>query len=239
SGGGDEAVEHALLAGLVEIDGQLVAVDAGDVAVAEFLVEDAVADLEGGGHVGHRLRHQLAVDGAALDRGAAGAVAGIDLAIADALDGMAGARAPVAVGRLGAVGLRPLPARRRIGVGEGAASSPASLVEARGAVGVLASGLTLAEAAAVTSAVAAIGRAGLGDLDMGLRQLLDEARGNGRLPQAVDAAVGGEPDVQVLARARQPDIGEAALLLQPRAAALVERALVGKKPFLPAGQEHG
>jgi hypothetical protein len=31
-----------LLAGLVELDGQLVAVDGGDVAVAEFLVEDAV-----------------------------------------------------------------------------------------------------------------------------------------------------------------------------------------------------
>ena len=38
-----EAIHHALLAGLVELDGQLVAVDGDDVAVAEFLVEDAVA----------------------------------------------------------------------------------------------------------------------------------------------------------------------------------------------------
>ena len=39
--------------------------------------------------------------------------------------------------------------------------------------------------------------------------------------------------------AGQADIGEAALLLQPGAAALVERALVREQAFLPAGQEHG
>ena len=40
-------------------------------------------------------------------------------------------------------------------------------------------------------------------------------------------------------RAGQPDMGEAALLLEPGAAALVERALVREQPFLPAGQEDG
>ena len=39
-------VEHTLLAGAVEIDRQLVAFDAGDGAIAEFLVEDAVAEGE-------------------------------------------------------------------------------------------------------------------------------------------------------------------------------------------------
>jgi len=47
-----ETIHHALLAGFVEVDGQLVAVDGGDVAVAEFLVEDAVAEGEGGGGAG-------------------------------------------------------------------------------------------------------------------------------------------------------------------------------------------
>ena len=40
----DITIHHALFAGAVELDGQLVAVDRGDVAVAEFLVKDAVAD---------------------------------------------------------------------------------------------------------------------------------------------------------------------------------------------------
>ena len=58
----DEAIHHALLAGLVERDGELVAVDGGDVAVAEFLVKHAVADGEGGDGAG-RFRDQLALDG--------------------------------------------------------------------------------------------------------------------------------------------------------------------------------
>ncbi len=74
---------------------------------------------------------------------------------------------------------------------------------------------------------------------MGLGQLVEEARGDGRLPEAVDAAVGDEPDVQVLLGAGQADIGEAALFLEAGAAAFVERALVRKEAFLPAGQEHG
>src|SRR6185295_362135 len=102
--------------------------------------EDAVADFEGGGAVGNRFRHQLALDGAAFHRTAAGAVARIGLAIADALHRVAGARAPVAVGRFGLVGLRASPAGCRISVGEGAAG--ADIVEARGAVRVA----TVAEA---------------------------------------------------------------------------------------------
>ena len=45
--------------------------------------------------------------------------------------------------------------------------------------------------------------------------------------------------MQVPLRARQADIGEAALLLQPGAAALVHRPLVRKEPVFPAGQEDG
>ena len=40
----DKTIHHAFLAGAVELDGQLVAVDRGDVAVAEFLMEHAVAE---------------------------------------------------------------------------------------------------------------------------------------------------------------------------------------------------
>ncbi len=63
----DEAVHHALLAGLVERDGKLVAVDGDDIAVAELQVEHAVADREVGDRAG-RLGDQLALDG---ERGAA------------------------------------------------------------------------------------------------------------------------------------------------------------------------
>src|SRR5690606_35428905 len=42
----DEAVDHPLAARLVEVDRQLVAVDLGDVAIAELLVKDALALLE-------------------------------------------------------------------------------------------------------------------------------------------------------------------------------------------------
>ena len=42
-----------------------------------------------------------------------------------------------------------------------------------------------------------------------------------------------------LARAREPDMREPALFLQAGAAGLVERALMRKQAFLPAGQEHG
>ena len=42
-----KTIHHALFAGLVEMDGQLVAVHGGDVAVAEFLMKHAVAGGEG------------------------------------------------------------------------------------------------------------------------------------------------------------------------------------------------
>ena len=42
-----KAIHHALFAGLVEGDGELVAVHGHHVAVAEFLVKHALADSEG------------------------------------------------------------------------------------------------------------------------------------------------------------------------------------------------
>src|SRR6185437_10314172 len=79
---------------------------------------------------------------------------------------------------------------------------------------------------------------GLGeDLDMLLRQLADEARRDGGLPTAVDAPVGGEGDRGAAPRARDADIGEAALLLEPGETVLVHRALAGEQPLLPAWQE--
>ena len=73
-----KTIHHALLAGLVELNRQLVAVDGGDVAVAEFLVEDAVAEGEGGDGAG-RFGDQLALDG---ERQAAGGGAGTARAFA-------------------------------------------------------------------------------------------------------------------------------------------------------------
>src|SRR5580698_4340359 len=58
----DERIHHTLLARLVELDRQLVAVDRGDVTVAEFLVEHAVAGRERRGGAG-RFGDQLAFDG--------------------------------------------------------------------------------------------------------------------------------------------------------------------------------
>ncbi len=53
----------------------------------------------------------------------------------------------------------------------------------------------------------------------------------------MNAPVGGEIEFGAAAGARQPDMGEAALLFQPGAALFVERALARKQPFLPARQE--
>src|SRR5580704_15689095 len=57
-----EAIHHLLLARPVERDGELVALDVENVAVAEFLVEHAVAGREGRDGAGG-FRHQLAFDG--------------------------------------------------------------------------------------------------------------------------------------------------------------------------------
>src|SRR5271167_3088178 len=67
-----KTIHHALFAGAVELNRELVAVDRRDVAVAEFLVEHAVAQGEGGDSTG-RFRHQLAFDGERQAAGAAGA----------------------------------------------------------------------------------------------------------------------------------------------------------------------
>src|ERR1700751_5297624 len=57
-----EAVDHALLARLVEPDRELVAADRRDIAVAELEMEHAIPDPEGGGRAG-RAGDQLALDG--------------------------------------------------------------------------------------------------------------------------------------------------------------------------------
>ena len=49
----------------------------------------------------------------------------------------------------------------------------------------------------------------------------------------------GEVDLGAAPGAGEPDMGEAALLLEAGAAALVEGALVREQALLPAGQEHG
>src|SRR4029079_7651922 len=112
--------------------------------------------------------------------------------------------------------MRALPTRRGVARAEGI-----HLVEAGGAVA------RHAEAA---------GR-GFLYLDMGLWQLVEEARRTGRRPQAVDATVGGEIDLRKLARARQADMGQATLFLEAGTAAFVERALMREQTFLPARQE--
>ena len=48
----DKTIHHALLAGLVEADGELVAVHQSDVAVAEFLVKHAIAEGKSGDRAG-------------------------------------------------------------------------------------------------------------------------------------------------------------------------------------------
>src|SRR5262245_32640075 len=106
-----KTVDHLLLAGLLKGDGELVAVDLHDMAVAEFLVEDAVVQREFGNRGG--FRHQLALDhhGSALvAREAAGGERG--LVLVEAAAGLAAAIA-------GAVGLGALPARRGVAGAEG------------------------------------------------------------------------------------------------------------------------
>jgi len=83
------------------------------------------------------------------------------------------------------------------------------------------------------AAEAAVGVVG----DQVLGQLVDEARRHATGPLAVDLAVRGGRHPGLVARAGQADIGESPLFLQPGDAGLVERALVGKHPLLPAGQE--
>src|SRR5262249_7812105 len=149
-----ETVDDLLLAGLVEGDGELVAVDLDHVAIAEFLVEDAVIERELGRR-SRRLGNQLALDRhrTVPARKAAAEVgrerrSPLPKAAASAAAGLSAG----AIG-LGTVGLGALPARGRIARAEGL-----HVVEARGAI----------------AAGAAPGRAALGfrDLDIGCRQFV-------------------------------------------------------------------
>src|SRR5215470_679607 len=119
-------VSHLLLAGLVELDRQLVAVDHDHVAVAELLVKHAVAHGKLGAGAG-RLGDQLALDGERAGAAGAGEAA-------HALDGRARARGIRVVARrhvlvilalvlletarAGRALLRALPARRAVGRAE-------------------------------------------------------------------------------------------------------------------------
>ena len=87
----DKTIHHPLLARPVELDGELVAVYCGDVAVAEFLVKDAVAEGEGGDGAGG-FGHQLAFDG---ERHAAGVHARAPRALTRAFGATSPARGEV------------------------------------------------------------------------------------------------------------------------------------------------
>jgi len=124
-------------------------------------------------------------------------------------------------GRLGAhlgIGLRAPPAGARI---------------------VAAAREVLRETALAVILVARSRHRALRHLDMVLGQFVHEARGNGALPQRMDAAVGGEGNESALLCPRDADIGETALFLEARTAALIERALVREQALFPAGQKHG
>ena len=117
----NKPIQHPLLPRLVEIDGQFVAVYRRNVAVAEFEVEDAVADGIGG-FGARRFGYQFALDGRAAARAA--------LAVGNAFDGVTRTGAPVVSRRVGLVGLGAFPAGRVVVAGE-----RLRLVKARGAVG--------------------------------------------------------------------------------------------------------
>ena len=112
--------------------------------------------------------------------------------------------------------LRPLPAGRRIGA-----------VETLGGLGKPA------------RAVAAEAALGLDHLDVRLRQFVDEARGDRRLPERVHAPVLRERDVRLLPRPRDADVGETALLLEASLTVLIHGALVREQALLPARQIDG
>src|SRR5262245_1539485 len=96
-----EAVQNPLLAGLVEVDGELVAVDGDDQPVAELLVEHPFSTGIAGAAAG-RGGHQLGLDGLGTG-GAAAVVAG------PLLLGPLPAGRPVAAGEARARLLEPAP----------------------------------------------------------------------------------------------------------------------------------
>src|SRR6267142_2357680 len=125
-----ETIDHFLLPGLLERDGELVAVDLHHVAVAEFLVKHAIVEREFRNRAGG-FGDQLAFDhhrSALVAREAAGrftARGEMRLVLLKAATGRS--VATVLIAR--AVGLRALPARRGVAGAEGF-----DIVEARGAV---------------------------------------------------------------------------------------------------------
>src|SRR5260370_2944849 len=168
-----ETIDHLFLAGLLKGDGELVAVDLSDLAVAELLVKHPVVQGKFRGGAGG-FRDQLALDGhrAALVAGEAArcttARAGKRrLAFIKTAAGLAVAATLAAR----AICLRPLPARRRI-----ARAERFHIVEARGAV-------------AATTAPARTAP-GFRDLDIGSRQLVEKARRYRGRPGAVILPVG-------------------------------------------------
>ncbi|OWK23706.1 hypothetical protein AJ87_32625 [Rhizobium yanglingense] len=106
----DKPIQHPLLPGPIKIDRQLVALDPGNIPIAEFQVEDAVAHLEAGGFGGGGFGNEFAFDGAAP---------GAAFAVADTFDRVARAGAPIVAGGVGLVGLGAFPAGGGIGIGEG------------------------------------------------------------------------------------------------------------------------
>src|SRR5215472_4225595 len=137
------------------MDGQLVAVDRGDVAVSEFEVEHAVADREGRRSPG-RARDELALDG--KRRGASRAPTEASATAAQP----AGWHAVV-----DEVGLRFLLE---------AAAAPLRALPAGGAVARAEMG-RLVEAGGPIAAIAAEAAARFGHLDVGLGQFVEEAGG--------------------------------------------------------------
>src|SRR5208282_4023842 len=173
----DKGIEHQFAASLVEVDGELGAIDSRDGSGAEFDVEYPRARRKTARRIG--TGDNFAFDGRRLARR-----------------------------RLVGALLRTAPARRFVFRAEGI-----HIGETR-----------LGVAAIVRSA------AGVFDqLHMVCRQVVDETRRRRGLPQAMNAAIAGEQDFRPQPRPRHADIGEAALLLQPGAAALVERTLVRKQ----------
>src|SRR5260221_753969 len=124
-------------------------------------------------------------------------------------------------------------ARRRAAVDERRAAGGAAWVVGAGEVGIGEVRPGAAPDAAEASVPMRL-QPGLGvDLDVVRRQLADEARGDGALPGAVDAAVGGEGDGGAVARAGDADIGEPALLLQPGETGVVHPAPAREQPPPP------
>src|SRR5215210_7973378 len=109
-----EAVEHHFPSCLVEVDGELVAVDGGDGAGAELLVEDALARGEAGLGAG-RFGDQLALDQQRAALRAASASAGEAAAVAAVVGKTA--LAELVPTLRGSIGLRALPAGGGVGRG--------------------------------------------------------------------------------------------------------------------------